>query len=144
MYASLQGRQSWISLRQCNCTKGPMSISLIVTQSRCTCCFLNPIKFTALPLSHRLQPGDGLTNCIHVNIFPNEKTFALRYQTTDMLETILRQGVLGEDDIREEFPKNLKLLSWRPAIVCETCLFSLEKDMRARAFISWIPKGLLK
>ncbi|XP_074338274.1 uncharacterized protein LOC141676508 isoform X4 [Apium graveolens] len=83
-------------------------------------------------------------NILQVNIFPNEKTFALRYQTTDMLETILRQGVLGEDDIREEFPKNLKLLSWRPAIVCETCLFSLEKDMRARAFISWIPKGLLK
>ncbi|KAL8105585.1 hypothetical protein AgCh_029403 [Apium graveolens] len=42
---------------------------------------------------------------LQVNIFPNEKTFALRYQTTDMLETILRQGVLGEDDIREEFPK---------------------------------------
>ncbi|KAL8117173.1 uncharacterized protein LOC141661832 [Apium graveolens] len=79
-----------------------------------------------------------------INIFPNEKAFALRYQTAGMLETILRQGVLGEDDIGEEFPKNLKLPSRRPAIVCETCLFSLEKDMRARAFHIMDPKGIIE
>lgn len=79
-----------------------------------------------------------------INIFPNEKAFALRYQTAGMLETVLRQGVLGEDDIGEEFPKNLKLPSRRPAIVCETCLFSLEKDMRARAFHIMDPKGIIE
>lgn len=61
-----------------------------------------------------------------------------------MLETVLRQGVLGEDDIGEESPRNLKLPSKRPSIVCENCLYSLEKDRRVRAFHIMDPKGVLE
>ncbi|KAH9622315.1 hypothetical protein KSS87_022596 [Heliosperma pusillum] len=78
-----------------------------------------------------------------LGFFPNKKAFALRYQTTGMLETVLRQGVLGEDDIGEESPRNLKLPSSRPSIVCENCLYSIENDMRARAFHIIDPKGVL-
>lgn len=61
-----------------------------------------------------------------------------------MLETALRQGVLGEDDTGEESPRNLKLPSRRPSIVCENCLYSLEKDMRVRAFHIMDPKGVIE
>jgi len=40
-----------------------------------------------------------------IGFFPEEKAFALRYQTAGMLETVLRVGVLGEDDTGEESPK---------------------------------------
>ncbi|XP_019427667.1 PREDICTED: uncharacterized protein LOC109335880 isoform X2 [Lupinus angustifolius] len=76
-----------------------------------------------------------------IGFFPSERAFALRYQTAGMLETVLRQGVLGEDDTGEESPKNLKLPSRRPSVVCENCLYSLQKDMRARAFHILEPKG---
>ncbi|KAK7316321.1 hypothetical protein VNO77_35274 [Canavalia gladiata] len=79
-----------------------------------------------------------------VGFFPSEKAFALRYQTAGMLETVLRQGVLGEDDTGEESPRNLKLPSRRPSVVCENCLYSLQKDMRARAFHILEPKGTLE
>ncbi|KAL0013963.1 hypothetical protein SO802_001032 [Lithocarpus litseifolius] len=79
-----------------------------------------------------------------IGFFPKERAFALRYQTAGMLETVLRQGVLGEDDTGEESPKNLKLPCRRPSIVCENCLYSLEKDMRARAFHIMDPKGILE
>lgn len=79
-----------------------------------------------------------------IGFFPQEKAFALRYQTAGMLETVLRQGVLGEDDIEEETPKNLKIPSRRPSIVCESCLYSLEKDTRARAFHILDPKGFVE
>ncbi|CAK7322978.1 unnamed protein product [Dovyalis caffra] len=79
-----------------------------------------------------------------IGFFPNEKAFALRYQTAGMLETVLRQGVLGEDDTGEESPKNLKLPSRQPSIVCENCLYSQEKDRRARAFHIMDPKGILE
>ncbi|GJV09456.1 putative cell division topological specificity factor MinE, calycin [Tanacetum coccineum] len=79
-----------------------------------------------------------------IGFFPQEKAFALRYQTAGMLENILRQGVLGEDDIGEESPKNLKLPSKFPSIVCECCLYSLEKDLRARAFHIMDPKGFVE
>lgn len=42
---------------------------------------------------------------LQIGFFPKEKAFSLRYQTAGMLETVLRQGVLGEDDIEEESPK---------------------------------------
>ncbi|XP_030485126.2 uncharacterized protein LOC115701459 isoform X2 [Cannabis sativa] len=83
-------------------------------------------------------------NSLQIGYFPNEKAFSLRYQTAGMLETVLRQGVLGEDDIGEESPRNLKLPSRRPSIVCESCLYSLEKDMRARAFHIMDPKGVVE
>ncbi|KAG8366931.1 hypothetical protein BUALT_Bualt16G0019300 [Buddleja alternifolia] len=78
-----------------------------------------------------------------IGFFPKEKAFALRYQTAGMLETVIRQGVLGEDDTGEEFPRNLKLPSRRPAIVCESCLYSLERDARVRAFHLTDPRGVL-
>lgn len=37
--------------------------------------------------------------------------------------------------------RNLKIPSRRPSIVCENCLYSLERDMRARAFHILEPKG---
>ncbi|KAK7381271.1 hypothetical protein VNO78_33842 [Psophocarpus tetragonolobus] len=76
-----------------------------------------------------------------IGFFPSEKAFALRYQTAGMLETVLRQGVLGEDDTGEESPRNLKLPSRRPSVVCENCLYSLQRDVRARAFHILEPKG---
>lgn len=79
-----------------------------------------------------------------VGFFPKERAFALRYQTAGMLETVLRQGVLGEDDIGEESPKNLKLPSRRPSLVCENCLYSLERDIRVRAFHIMDPSGVIQ
>ncbi|PIA62905.1 hypothetical protein AQUCO_00200723v1 [Aquilegia coerulea] len=79
-----------------------------------------------------------------IGFFPKERAYALRYQTAGMLDFILRQGVLGEDDTGEESPKNLKLPSRRPSIVCENCLYSREKDMRARAFHVLDPQGVLE
>lgn len=76
-----------------------------------------------------------------IGFFPSERAFALRYQTAGMLETVLRQGVLGEDDTGEESPRNLKLPSRRPSVVCENCLYSLQRDRRARAFHILEPKG---
>lgn len=46
---------------------------------------------------------------MQIGFFPEEKAFALRYQTAGMLETVLRQGVLGEDDTDEESPKSVFL-----------------------------------
>ncbi|EPS68290.1 hypothetical protein M569_06480, partial [Genlisea aurea] len=79
-----------------------------------------------------------------IGFFPKEKAFALRYQTAGMLETVIRQGVLGEDDTGEESPRNLKLPSRRPAVVCENCLYSLERDLRLRAFHILDPQGKLE
>lgn len=38
----------------------------------------------------------------------------------------------------------LKLPSCRPSVVCENCLYSQEKDRRARAFHIIDPKGILE
>lgn len=46
---------------------------------------------------------------LQIGFFPKEKAFALRYQTAGMLETVLRAGVLGEDDTGEESPKYVLL-----------------------------------
>lgn len=46
---------------------------------------------------------------LQIGFFPNEKAFSLRYQTAGMLESVLRQGVLGEDDTGEESPKSVFL-----------------------------------
>lgn len=54
---------------------------------------------------------------LQVNIFAEEKAFVLRYQTAGMLENVLRQGVLGEDDVGEEFPKLVHLFGWRLCVV---------------------------
>uniref|UniRef100_A0A0D3FPC1 Biogenesis factor required for ATP synthase 1-like C-terminal domain-containing protein n=1 Tax=Oryza barthii TaxID=65489 RepID=A0A0D3FPC1_9ORYZ len=78
-----------------------------------------------------------------VGFFQEEKAFALRYQTAGMLETVLRAGVLGEDDTGEESPKNLKIPSRKPSIVCENCLYSREGNGRVRAFHIMDPKGVL-
>ncbi|KAJ0254006.1 DUF3598 domain-containing protein [Hirschfeldia incana] len=79
-----------------------------------------------------------------IGFFPEERAFSLRYQTAGMLDTTLRQGVLGEDDTGEESPRFLKLPSRRPALVCENCLYSNQTDRRARAFHIMDPKGVLE
>ncbi|VAI22180.1 unnamed protein product [Triticum turgidum subsp. durum] len=78
-----------------------------------------------------------------IGFFPDQKAFALRYQTAGMLETVLRAGVLGDDDTGEESPKNLKLPSRKPSIVCENCIYSLDGNGRVRAFHIMDPKGVL-
>uniref|UniRef100_R7VYS8 Uncharacterized protein n=1 Tax=Aegilops tauschii TaxID=37682 RepID=R7VYS8_AEGTA len=65
-----------------------------------------------------------------IGFFPEQKAFALRYQTAGMLETVLRAGVLGEDDTGEESPRNLKIPSRKPSIVCENCIYSLDGNGR--------------
>ncbi|KAF3531757.1 hypothetical protein DY000_02036784 [Brassica cretica] len=40
-----------------------------------------------------------------IGFFPEERAFSLRYQTAGMLDTTLRQGVLGEDDTGEKSPR---------------------------------------
>ncbi|CAF2089911.1 unnamed protein product [Brassica rapa] len=79
-----------------------------------------------------------------IGFFPKERAFSLRYQTAGMLDTTLRQGVLGEDDTGEESPRFLKLPSRRPALVCENCLYSNKTERRARAFHIMDPKGVLE
>ncbi|KQK13090.1 uncharacterized protein LOC100843913 [Brachypodium distachyon] len=78
-----------------------------------------------------------------IGFFPVQKAFALRYQTAGMLETVLRAGVLGEDDTGEESPRNLKIPSRKPSIVCENCLYSLDGNGRVRAFHIMDPQGVL-
>ncbi|KAF7074768.1 hypothetical protein CFC21_079592 [Triticum aestivum] len=78
-----------------------------------------------------------------IGFFPEQKAFALRYQTAGMLETVLRAGVLGEDDTGEESPRNLKIPSRKPSIVCENCIYSLDGNGRVRAFHIMDPNGVL-
>eukprot|EP00252_Welwitschia_mirabilis_P013409 TRINITY_DN2949_c0_g1_i2.p1 TRINITY_DN2949_c0_g1~~TRINITY_DN2949_c0_g1_i2.p1 ORF type:complete len:224 (-),score=50.96 TRINITY_DN2949_c0_g1_i2:425-1096(-) len=40
-----------------------------------------------------------------IGFFPEKKAFSLRHQTAAILDKVLRVGVLGEDDVGEEFPK---------------------------------------
>lgn len=78
-----------------------------------------------------------------IGFFPEEKAFSLRHQTAEMLDRVLRVGVLGEDDTDEEFPKNLKVPPRRPSIVCESCLYSMEGNSRMRAFHVLNHRGLI-
>lgn len=41
----------------------------------------------------------------HIGFFPSENAYTVSHQTSEMLEQVLRIGVLGEDDDGEEFPK---------------------------------------
>lgn len=79
----------------------------------------------------------------HIGFFPQEKAFSLRHQTAEMLDRVLRVGVLGEDDTDEEFPKNLKVPPRRPSIVCESCLYSMDGNSRMRAFHVLNHRGLI-
>lgn len=47
----------------------------------------------------------GFFVSLQIGFFPRQKAFSLRYQTAGMLETVLRAGVLGEDDTEEETPR---------------------------------------
>ncbi len=43
---------------------------------------------------------------LQVGFFPGEKAYTVSHQTAEMLDKVLRVGVLGEDnDEQEEFPK---------------------------------------
>lgn len=79
-----------------------------------------------------------------VGFFPGEKAYTVSHQTAEMLDKVLRVGVLGEDnDEQEEFPKGVKLPSRRPALVCESCLYSQDANSRVRAFHVLDPRGFL-
>eukprot|EP01018_Ginkgo_biloba_P014164 Gb_30961 [translate_table: standard] len=40
-----------------------------------------------------------------IGFFPEDKAYSLRHQSAEMLDKVLRAGVLGEDDTDEESPK---------------------------------------
>ncbi|VAI36985.1 unnamed protein product [Triticum turgidum subsp. durum] len=48
-----------------------------------------------------------------------------------------------EDDTGEESPRNLKIPSRKPSIVCENCIYSLDGNGRVRAFHIMDPNGVL-
>eukprot|EP00262_Sarcandra_glabra_P014223 TRINITY_DN4105_c0_g1_i2.p1 TRINITY_DN4105_c0_g1~~TRINITY_DN4105_c0_g1_i2.p1 ORF type:complete len:290 (+),score=29.25 TRINITY_DN4105_c0_g1_i2:256-1125(+) len=133
--ASSYGEDELISLIQTLYIKQPSSTTLISGYDSEPEWAEYKIKETNMFTADKYQ---------QIGFFPKEKAFSLRYQTAGMMETILRAGVLGEDDTGEESPKNLKLPSRRPSVVCENCLYSQEKDMRARAFHIMDPKGILE
>eukprot|EP00252_Welwitschia_mirabilis_P013408 TRINITY_DN2949_c0_g1_i1.p1 TRINITY_DN2949_c0_g1~~TRINITY_DN2949_c0_g1_i1.p1 ORF type:complete len:400 (-),score=76.13 TRINITY_DN2949_c0_g1_i1:34-1233(-) len=78
-----------------------------------------------------------------IGFFPEKKAFSLRHQTAAILDKVLRVGVLGEDDVGEEFPKNLKVPSRRPSIVSESCFYSMDGNNRYRAFHVLNQQGLV-
>ncbi|KAL3696190.1 hypothetical protein R1sor_010266 [Riccia sorocarpa] len=79
-----------------------------------------------------------------IGYFSGEKAYGLSHQTAEMLEKVLRAGVLGDDDDEEdEYPPGLKLPSRRPALVSECCLYSDDGLRRVRAFLTVDPRGLL-
>ncbi|BBN01581.1 hypothetical protein MPTK1_2g08580 [Marchantia polymorpha subsp. ruderalis] len=79
-----------------------------------------------------------------IGYFPGEKAYCLIHQTAEMLEKVLRAGVLGDDDDEdEEYPLGIKLPSRRPALVSESCLYSEDGLRRVRAFHVLDPRGLL-
>lgn len=65
------------------------------------------IYFLVLSLWFQCFFKISITISLQIGFFPSEKAFALRYQTAGMLETVLRQGVLGEDDTGEESPRQV-------------------------------------
>ncbi|GLJ15400.1 hypothetical protein SUGI_0252780 [Cryptomeria japonica] len=75
-----------------------------------------------------------IDNHEQIGFFPEGKAFSLRHQSADVVDKVLRVGVLGEDDVDEEFPKNLKVPPRRPSVVSESCLYSMDKNRRMRAF----------
>ncbi|KAJ7553855.1 hypothetical protein O6H91_06G115600 [Diphasiastrum complanatum] len=74
--------------------------------------------------------------------FPGERAYSISHRTTEMLNTLLRSGLLGDDDEEEEIPKGVKLASRRPALVSESCLYSQRGNIRARAFHVVDQRGL--
>ncbi|XP_042469871.1 uncharacterized protein LOC122052433 isoform X2 [Zingiber officinale] len=65
----------------------------------------------------------------------------------NLLQTVstkLSASSYGEDELISLIQTNLKIPSKWPSIVCENCLYSLEKDTRARAFHIMDPKGILE
>ncbi|KAJ4812541.1 hypothetical protein LUZ62_025107 [Rhynchospora pubera] len=132
--ASSYGEDELISLIQTLYIKQPPSSTSIAGQEKEPEWTEYKIKETNMFTVDKYQ---------QIGFFPKEKAFSLRYQMAGMLETVLRAGVLGEDDTGEENPRNLKIPSRRPSIVCENCLYSLHKDRRIRAFHILDPKGVV-
>lgn len=79
-----------------------------------------------------------------VGCFPNKGAYTISRQTAEMLDKVMRAGILGEDDDdSEEVPEGIKLPSRRPALVCESCLYSEDGENRLRAFHILDSRGLL-
>lgn len=79
-----------------------------------------------------------------VGYFPRDRAYTVSHRTAEMLDKVIRAGVLGEDgDDLDEDPPGVKLPSRRPALVCESCLYSEDGGSRMRAFHVLDPRGLL-
>ncbi|KAH7441486.1 hypothetical protein KP509_03G040100 [Ceratopteris richardii] len=79
-----------------------------------------------------------------VGYFPNDRAYTVSHRTAEMLDKVIRAGVLGEDgDDLDDAPVGVKLPSRRPAIVCESCLFADSGEGRVRGFQVLDPRGLL-
>ncbi|XP_028759298.1 uncharacterized protein LOC114718199 isoform X2 [Neltuma alba] len=59
------------------------------------------------------------------------------------ISTKLSASSYGEDHLMSLIQTNVKLPSRRPSVVCESCLYSLQAEMRARAFHILDPKGVV-
>lgn len=94
----------------------------------------------------KLEETNFLTiqNRQQVGIFPSERAYTVSHRTAEMLDKVIRAGVLGEDgDDLDDLPEGVKLPSRRPALVCESCLYSEDGKNRMRAFHVLDPRGLL-
>lgn len=79
-----------------------------------------------------------------VGYFPRERAYTVSHRTAEMLDKVIRAGVLGDDgDDLDEAPTGVKLPSRRPALVCESCLYSEDGKDRMRGFHVLDPRGLL-
>ncbi|KAI5073330.1 hypothetical protein GOP47_0011343 [Adiantum capillus-veneris] len=79
-----------------------------------------------------------------VGYFPKDRAYTVTHRTTEMLDKVIRAGVLGEDgEDLDDAPPGVKLPSRRPALVCESCLYTEEGDGRVRGFHVLDPRGLL-
>eukprot|EP00250_Pteridium_aquilinum_P028279 c36890_g1_i1 orf=68-1228(+) len=79
-----------------------------------------------------------------VGYFPRGRAYTVSHRTAEMLDKVIRAGVFGDDgDDLDESPLGVKLPSRRPALVCESCLYSDNGRDRMRGFHVLDPRGLL-
>jgi len=69
-------------------------------------------EFCDLSLKYLMTILISIISSLQIGFFPKERAFSLRYQTAGMLDTTLRQGVLGEDDTGEESPRLVSHVYW--------------------------------
>ena len=90
-------RNQYVHCRQVSTCKSCSVVSIIMVE---VLSFSRDFHLVVLTLLTLL-----IISSLQIGFFPKERAFSLRYQTAGMLDTTLRQGVLGEDDTGEESPR---------------------------------------